>query len=235
MGACVIPPRQRPCEAMRGETPIGLVFDLDGTLVDSAPAITAVANEFLATLNLAPLTIQETVSFIGGGSPQFVGLMLKSREAFDAARFDQNFASFSAIYRAASPELNQPFPGAEAALRGLAERGHAIALCTNKPAAPTQRIVEALGWDDLFGAVIAGDTLPVKKPNPAPLREAARRIGCLSVLFFGDSETDAATAKAAGEPFVLFTEGYRKSSVEELAPAAHFSHYEQLRGLIESL
>jgi len=217
---------------MNKET-FGLIFDLDGTLIDSAPSITAVANAFLATLSLAPLVEKETISFIGGGSEQFVRLMLESRGAYDAPLFDTNFAKFSQIYVSAAPELNHPYPGAETALRRLAEQGYALALCTNKPEAPTKKIIDALGWGDLFGAVIAGDTLPVKKPNPLPLQEAAKRIACRSLLYFGDSETDAATAENAGHPFVLFTEGYRKSSVQEMRHTARFSNYSELSQIVE--
>lgn len=215
--------------------PTGLIFDLDGTLIESAPAITAVANEFLATIGQTPLVVKETISFIGGGSQQFVQLMLESRGAYLPAEFESHYARFSEIYLGASPEQNHAFPGAEAALRALAARGYPLALCTNKPEAPTQRIVDALGWRDLFPVVIAGDTLAVKKPDPAPLREAARQLGVAQLLYVGDSETDAATAEAADERFLLFTEGYRKTEVAKMRHTASFSDYGWLEAIVSRL
>jgi len=220
---------------MNSREEIGLIFDLDGTLIKSAPAITSVANEFLGTLGLPSVKLKETISFIGGGSEQFVRLLLESRKAYSQNEFATRFATFSKIYVAASPELNQPFMGAEKALREMAKRGHPLALCTNKPAAPTHQIIEALGWGDLFGAIVAGDTLAVKKPNPAPLFKAAKAIGCRLLLYVGDSEVDAATAEAAAQPFVLFTEGYRKTAVEGIEHAANFSEYSQLGDVVGGL
>lgn len=215
--------------------PFGLIFDLDGTLIESAPAIAAVANEFLRSQGLPTLTMAETISFIGGGSQEFVRLMLQSRGAYVEAIFDQNFSLFSEIYLDASPALNEPFPGVETALRTMAAQGYPLALCTNKPEAPTKRIIDTLGWTDLFGALIAGDTLPVKKPDPTPLLEAAKRIDCSSFLYFGDSEVDEETAARARQPFVLFTEGYRKAAPEDMQHAAKFSDYTQLGAIVESL
>lgn len=220
---------------MQDTSKTGLIFDLDGTLIESAPAITAVANAFLDTLGLSPLRLEETISFIGGGSQQFVRLALESREAYEPKEFDALFERFSTIYIASSPELNRPFPGAEDALREMHELGYRLALCTNKPAAPTQRILKALAWEDLFGAVIAGDTLAVKKPDPLPLLEAANRVGCATLFYVGDSETDAETARRASKPFVLFTKGYRKSGLSEIPHVAHFSSYTELAGIVGSL
>lgn len=213
----------------------GLIFDLDGTLIESALAITAVANEFLRTQGLSELTQEETISFIGGGSQEFVRLMLQSRNAYVETDFARNFSHFSEIYLDASPELNQPFPGVETALRAMAAKGYRLAMCTNKPEAPTKRIVDALGWTDLFGALIAGDTLPVKKPDPTPLLEAAKRIDCTSYLYFGDSEVDEQCAARANQPFVLFTQGYRKTAPEDMRHAASFSDYTELASIVESL
>tara|TARA_R110002073_G_scaffold336557_1_gene535423 strand:+ start:16043 stop:16723 length:681 start_codon:yes stop_codon:yes gene_type:complete len=212
----------------------GLVFDLDGTLIESAPAIRAVGNQFLASLNLEPLSLGETVACIGGGSPQFVRLILEARSAYEEAVFDDRFLQFTKLYNAASPHLNRPFEGAEDALRSLASAGHALALCTNKPAAPTMKVLDALGWSNLFGAVIAGDTLPIRKPDPAPLLEAARRIDCQSILYFGDSEVDAETAVNASVPFVLFTEGYRKATEDELVHVARYSSYSEFGSVVAS-
>ncbi len=213
----------------------GIIFDLDGTLIDSAPAITAVANDFLATLKLAPLEVAETISFIGGGSQQFVRLMLESRDAYEEGLFERQFSDFSGIYLDAAPDLNTPFAGVEEVLEELLGAGHPLALCTNKPEAPTRRIVAHFGWQQFFPVIVAGDTLTVKKPNPAPLYSAMKSIDRESVFFVGDSETDASTAAAAGQPFLLFTEGYRKTAVADLHCAASFSHYSEFRGSVASL
>ncbi len=219
---------------VRGTQP-GVVFDLDGTLIASAPAIRAVANAYLAEAGLGPpLSVEETIAFVGGGSPMFVDKMLASRGAADPARFEARYAAFQVHYRNADPARNVPYAGAESALDALAAAGHGLALCTNKPGAPTVKVLAALGWEDRFARVVAGDTLPVKKPDPAPLRHAAQAVGA-PYVYVGDSEVDAQTAERAGVPFLLHTEGYRHAEVNAIPHAAAFSDWAALPALVAGL
>jgi phosphoglycolate phosphatase len=124
------------------------------------------------------------------------------------------------------------------ALEALAARGHAIGLCTNKPEDSARAILDHFGLMPLFGAVVGGDRLAVVKPDPAPLHLCLSEMGFAApagAIFVGDSEVDAATARAAGLPFVLFTEGYRKGPVAALDPAALFDSFASLPAIIASL
>ena len=214
---------------MEGPGVRAVVFDLDGTLVDSAPAIMGVAGRFLAELGAKPLNLAETKRFVGRGVPRFLEQALAAR-GIGMEGFDRHLARFHALYEAAPGEENVPYPGVGEMLEALAGAGVALGLCTNKPAAPTRNVLESLGWGGVFGAVVAGDTLPVKKPDPAPLTHAIAALGAdpAAVLYVGDSETDAETAAAAGIPFALYSEGYRKSPVEAMRAAFVFDRHEAL-------
>lgn len=215
---------------------LGLVFDLDGTLVESAAAISAVGDRLMSELNLAPLPVEEGVTYIGSGAPKFLERALTARDALDPARFPQHLERFQDLYAQAPAHENKPFPGVEDALRAFAEEDRPMALCTNKPGAPTRKLLDAFGWSEFFAAIVAGDTLPQRKPDPRPLLAAVdalvRGRGASKCLFIGDSDVDSATARAASVPFALFTEGYRRSTVEELAPDEMFSDFRRLQELV---
>lgn len=208
-----------------------VVFDLDGTLVDSAAAIRDIANIQMAELGLEPLTLAESRGYIGNGAPTFIERALKARHAHDPALFKERLHRFEELYASAPGEANTPFPGVEAAMRALVAQGHRIALCTNKPLAPTLVLLDAHGWRDLFTAIVTGDTLPERKPHPAPLIEAARRAGGGPAVYVGDSEVDAATAEAAGFPLLLYAGGYSKVPLPELVHAAVFADFAQVPAL----
>ena len=126
-------------------------------------------------------------------------------------------------------------PGADAALRVLHNEGCELALCTNKWEAPTRVILRAHDWSSLFEAVIAGDTLARRKPDPAPLLAASERLSGRPVFYVGDSDIDAETAEAAGIPFVIYTKGYRRKDINELTHAATFSEFAELPMLISRM
>jgi phosphoglycolate phosphatase len=111
----------------------------------------------------------------------------------------------------------------------------AIGLCTNKPGAPTQKLVKAFGWTAFFGAVIAGDQLTERKPHPLPLLTAVEQLGAQSAVYIGDSEVDAATAAAAKIPFALYADGYRKTPIADIAADAVFTNHAELPAIIDQL
>ncbi len=154
---------------MRG----AIVFDLDGTLVDSAPQIMGVANALLAGEGAAPLSLRETVDFIGHGARVFVARMVAARGLGPEA-VDRLFADF-ARRAASNAEGADLFPGVARALNALAERGHPLGICTNKPAGAARAMLAHLGIAGHFAVVVGGDSLPVLKPDPAPLRAALAR------------------------------------------------------------
>ncbi|MGI9520292.1 MAG: phosphoglycolate phosphatase [Hyphomicrobiaceae bacterium] len=214
----------------------GVIFDLDGTLVESAPAMRDVANQLMIELDLQPLKIDEVKRFVGAGTPVFLQRALQARGYnADAETFEHHVERLKSLYAEAPGEANYPMKGAGQTLRRLCELGYKIGLCTNKWMVPTQVILAAHGWEQLISVVVAGDSLTKRKPDPAPLREAAKRLATTPVVYVGDSDIDAAAADAAEIPFILFTEGYLASEPSSLRHAASFASYDELPELISDV
>jgi phosphoglycolate phosphatase len=210
-----------------------VIFDLDGTLIDSAPDIHASANRVFAPHGES-FTRAEVQGFVGRGAPNLISRLARSRGMPGAgAAFDDLLARFLTVYEQ-SHTLTTLYPGVPSALRELSGAGARLGLCTNKPIAPTQAVLAHFGLA-CFGAVVGGDSLPVKKPDPAPLLHALKMLGDGPMIFVGDSEVDAETAQAAGVPFVLFTEGYRKTPVEALPHHAAFADFAELPTLVAGI
>ncbi|MEY3210479.1 MAG: phosphoglycolate phosphatase [Pseudomonadota bacterium] len=190
------------------------VFDLDGTLVDSAPSIVLAINNTLATLSRPPLPLGAVREMIGEGA---FTLVVRALEASGGQGSWSPLAvteRFLEIYRALEAEGTTAFPGAEGLLRSLHAQKIPVGLCTNKPDAPTQQVLTRLGWTALFGAVLGGDARPYRKPDPRHLQDVITALGGGAAVMIGDSITDLRAAKAAGVPCVLITHGY---SVEDVA------------------
>lgn len=214
-----------------------IIFDLDGTLVDSVPDIHSAVNLMLQEHQAPAMPMPEVRSFIGNGVPTLISRVMAARgeDPDDTTRHAQLEASFMRHYNAAPADRSQLFPGVRDALQALSDKGHRLALCTNKPVVPARAILESFDLAGLLAVVIGGDSLVVRKPDPAPLLAAAAALGVTPAVYVGDSEVDAETAERAGIPLVLFTQGYRKTPVEELNHAAAFDHFSQLGGMIDRL
>lgn len=212
-----------------------IVFDLDGTLIDSAPDIHAAVNRLLVARGSDPLEFAVVRGFIGNGA----GVLLEKVAAAvglapDAARHADWMHHFLEDYETAV-HLTVLYPHAEDALRALAAEGWSIGLCTNKPMAPTRAILRHFGILDLFGAVVGGDSLPQRKPDPAPLRAVLDSLGGHPAVYVGDSEVDAECAHRAGVPMALYTEGYRKTALGDLPHAHAFDDFRGLPQAAETL
>ncbi|MBV0893229.1 phosphoglycolate phosphatase [Paracoccus sp. Z118] len=218
-------------------SPCPVVFDLDGTLVDSAPDIHASVNAVLRDNGLRTLTLDRVRSFIGGGV-ELLWAQIAAELALDPSERPRLLAAFMSRYHHAT-QLTRLYDGVREALDVLSQRGHPLGLCTNKPGAPTLSVLDHFGLTPYFGAVVAGDSLAVKKPDPAPLLAALRQLGADPAhprgIFVGDSEYDAHAARAAGVPLLLFMGGYRHEPLSSLPHHAQFDDYSALPALVAEL
>lgn len=213
---------------------IALIFDLDGTLLDSIPDLAAAANLVLTSVFRAPMDVAEVQSFVGNGVPALVRCVMEARNLPPSMHQDLT-AQFLEHYNAAPIRLSKPFPGVVEQLDRLVSAGAKLGLCTNKPELATRAILRDLGWDTIMSAVVTGNTLPERKPDPRPLLHAAGMMNCQHNIFVGDSEVDAATAQAAGMPLLLFEGGYRKTPVEDLYHSASFPSFSQMEAALISV
>ena len=209
-----------------------IVFDLDGTLIDSAHDIQAMANASLKALGAAPLTMDETRSFIGKGIDAFVQRMRAARDIPGDAH-DDLLSDMSARYETAVA-LTRPYPGVLSALEML-RQNHRLGICTNKLTRPCIAVLKHLSLDPYFASVWGGDNPIARKPDPRPLMAAFEELGDGPKIFVGDSEVDAETARRAGVSFLLFTNGYRHSEIEDIPHCRHFSDFRSLPAIVDDL
>lgn len=210
-----------------------IVFDLDGTLIDSAPDIHGIANLLLEREGLAPISLDEARDFIGNGASVFVQKMRAAR-GLPESEHSRLLAQFIASYDDAVT-LTRPYEGVVDTLASLKAAGHRLGICTNKPIQPCLSVLRHLELDSHFDTFWGGDSLAVHKPDPAPLNAAFDALGQGEEIYVGDSDVDAETAQRAMVPFLLFTEGYRKQAVSMMPHTASFSHFRDLPGLVEHL
>ena len=213
-----------------------IVFDLDGTLVDSVPDLYATANKMLDAHGYGPLELAQVRSFVGNGVPVLVEKICKAAGLpFDDSNREAIIGEYLTTYDLVLEDKNtQPFPGVRACLEGLKAKGLVLGLCTNKPEAPTRIILQDLDFEHFFSKVIGGDTLPQRKPSPEPLWVSYEGFDLKDCLFVGDSEVDAATAAAAGVDCALYADGYRQTPLDELPHAFSFTDFSQLLAYVES-
>jgi phosphoglycolate phosphatase len=205
-----------------------VAFDLDGTLADTAPDLAASLNHALIALGRPAVPTDSVRHLVGHGARALLRRGLATGGPAPEALVDEAYPIFIDFYAAHICDGTRPYAGVEAALASLRAAGARLALCTNKPERLTHLLLEALGWADRFDSVVGGDTLPVRKPDPTPLREAIARAGGGPAAFVGDSITDADTARAAGLPFVAVSFGFRDRPVEALGADAVIDEFARL-------
>jgi phosphoglycolate phosphatase len=210
-----------------------VVFDLDGTLVDSVGDLQLAANQLLAEHALAPLPRPVIQSFIGNGIAVLVERCFAHYRHADTD-LPAATARFRALYAAGGFKETALFDGVAAALAGLREDGYRLGLCTNKDLDAARAILGQLGIAALFNSLIGGDSLGVHKPDPRPLLAAAAGCGALltDILYVGDSETDSELSQRSGVPLLLYTGGYRKQPAEALHHALLFDDFSRLPALV---
>jgi phosphoglycolate phosphatase len=195
------------------------VFDLDGTLVDSAADIHAALDRLMAGLGLAGFGRAEVIGMIGDGVRALVTKALAARaRAFEEAAL----AAFMADYEAASTARTRPFAGIPAVLDALAAEGWRMAVCTNKPEAAARRLLAELGLEHRFAALGGGDSFPVRKPDPRHLLATLAAAGADKdgAVMIGDHRNDVLAAQGCGVPCIFAGWGYGPAHMADGSPIA---------------
>jgi len=220
----------------------GAIFDLDGTLADTAADLLNAANRALAPHGLPALDHDRDKPFAGRGARSMIrrSMDLAGRDPDTAeavALTDRIFPDLLEAYEDAIAEHTRLFDGAERCLAALAAAGWRLGVCTNKPERLARILLVELGVAERFGAILGADTLAVRKPDPEHLFETARRIGVAPgrSVMLGDTKNDLDTARAAGVPCVLMRFGFAAEPLELLAPEATADHFDEVAGLLERL
>ena len=216
-----------------------VIFDLDGTLVDTLPDLQHALNRVLKEEGLEGLQPEEARLLIGGGARNLIDLAFTKR-GIDADEnvIDEGFNRFVEYYRMELTVRSKTFPGVLDNLVNLAKNGVGLGVCTNKPQDLAEQVLEELQIRHFFGnAVIGGDALPVKKPSPAHLLAVIEKVGRdpENSFMVGDSETDVGVARNAGIPIIVVNFGYTKLKPEELNADSVISNFDELLSTLISL
>jgi phosphoglycolate phosphatase len=203
-----------------------ILFDLDGTLVDSVPDLSAAVNGVLAELGRPPLGLPQVMRMVGDGTSALVERALAASGAAGTplrAALDR----FLALYEADPTRLTRPYPGVAAVLDEFATAGWRLGVCTNKPERATRAVLAGLGLERFFAVVLGGDSGPTRKPDPGPLRAALRRLGSApgNAAMIGN---DVVAAQAAGMPVVFARYGYGAATLAGLAPDGAIDRFAEL-------
>lgn len=217
--------------------PLTLVFDLDGTLVDTAPDLIAATNHVLAGLGRAPVSGDILRPQVSHGALA----MIRAGLGPDAATWDEPrlyplFDQFIAYYQANIAVESRPFPGMTAALDRAQASGHTLAICTNKREILARQLLASLGLSDRFAAIAGRDTYKVYKPDPGHLLQTITQVNGLPThaIMIGDSNVDIATARAADIPVIAVSFGYCEPPVAHYAPDLIIHHYDDLDSAIST-
>jgi phosphoglycolate phosphatase len=214
-----------------------LIFDLDGTLVDTAPDLHAATNHVLDMIGRQPISMPELRSFVGHGAMNLIERgVAATGEVVDQATLKRLHTEFLRFYGANIADHSVVFDGLIPVLDKAQAAGLKLGVCTNKIEALSLKLLTELGMMQRFGSLVGGDSLPVMKPDPAPLREAILRLGAdpARAMMVGDSETDIRTAQNADIPVLAVTFGYTSQHVRAFEPTHMIDHYDEAWPIIET-
>ena len=208
-----------------------LLFDLDGTIIDSAPDVCASLNRALFSMGRPPITIEDTKMLVGFGAHSLCDRALSiSGESGSEKEVNLLLSKFLDSYRKNPSEHTTIFPGAIDALNLFRDSGIQLGICTNKPESTCFPVLDALGLRQYFSSVVCGDTLKFRKPDPRHIFHTLNDMGAdlSDAAFIGDSEADIKAAKNANLPCVLVTFGYCHIPLDDLRANAVIDHFEEL-------
>ncbi|HRD26939.1 MAG TPA: phosphoglycolate phosphatase [Caulobacter sp.] len=217
-----------PSKPLAGWT---VAFDLDGTLVETAHDLVGALNVILVEQGMAPAPMTAVRQLVGHG---LRGMLIRAFAMADLTITEEQIAQLRPrivdVYRARIARESRPFPGCLEALAALRDSGAALAVCTNKPEGLARLLLDELDMTRLFDAIVGGDTLPVQKPDPAPLLAAIARAGGDRdhAVLVGDASPDVGAAKAAGVPCVVCSFGYNDLPPDELGGDVSIDHFDAL-------
>ena len=215
-----------------------IVFDLDGTLIDTAPDLVDTLNIVFAREGLPPVPYETARNLIGGGARMMItrGIEAEGRTV-EPAEIERLFRDFIAHYSAHIADRSRPFPGLVDALDALAAERWRFAVCTNKLEALSVLLLKELKLAHRFAAICGQDTFGVQKPDPEILRRTVKAAGgtLQDAIMIGDSATDIRTARAAGVPVIAVDFGYTERPVAELGPDRIISRFAQLPAAVAAL
>jgi phosphoglycolate phosphatase len=215
-----------------------VVFDLDGTLVDTAPDLIAALNHVLARDGIAPLPLASARNMIGAGARKLIerGLEVAGRDV-GADELNRMMRDFIDYYAAHIADASRPFEGLEDALDELSGRGYRFAVCTNKLEWLSKLLLDRLGLSARFAAICGADTFGVAKPDPAILQQTLARAGghTSAAIMVGDAGPDVGVARRAGVPVIGVGFGYTDVPIAELKPDRLIGHMSELPAAVESL
>jgi phosphoglycolate phosphatase len=215
-----------------------LVFDLDGTLVDTAPDLIDTLNALFRREGIAPVAYDEARRFIGGGARILIerGLAAIGRSA-SREEMDKLYGDYVEAYADRIAEFSRPFPGLESALDRLAASGFRFAVCTNKLERLSTKLLDALELSQRFEVICGQDTYGIQKPDPRVLHRTIAAAGgeLQGAVMIGDSLTDIATARAAQIPVIAVDFGYTDTPVHQLDPDRVISHFDQLPATVSDI
>ncbi|MCS6879012.1 MAG: phosphoglycolate phosphatase [Geminicoccaceae bacterium] len=215
-----------------------VVFDLDGTLVETAPDLHAVLAELLEREGLRAPPLSAVRTMIGDGAKQLIRRAFAWQNlALEEDRLENLYAWFLERYTEEPARWSAPYPGVPETLAELAARGLRLGVCTNKPQRPSERLLAALGLAEKFAAILGGDARPYRKPDPRHLAATLEALSASprAAVMVGDSANDVAVARALGIPCVLVSFGYTAVPARELGADRVVDRFDELPDALRAL
>ena len=214
-----------------------VIFDLDGTLVDTAPDLHAATNHVLATLKRQAITMEQVRAFVGHGAKALIARGCEATgDPVDPRAIETLYQEFVIYYAANIAANSRPYPGVVNLLQQCQDKGLALGVCTNKLESLSNQLLITLDMKKYFGAVVGPDTIGIAKPDPRPYQETLSRLGrngSTSILI-GDSETDILTGQNAKVPVIAVSFGYTAQSVSSFNPTHIIDHFDEAWPILQS-